>query len=72
MAELNIAFKATTKTVGLIMNREGTVKVEKGVMKINLKNLDRRLLNKLNEYSDYINNKLSREAVKIQSNPVLR
>lgn len=72
MAELSAAFKATTKTVGLIMNREGTIKVEKSVMKIHLKDLDRRLLNKLNEYVDYINGKLSREAVKIQSNPVLR
>jgi hypothetical protein len=65
MTELSIAFKATTKTVGLIMNREGTIKVEGGVMKIRLKNLDRRLLNKLNEYALYINSKLSREAIRI-------
>ena len=67
MAELGIAFKATTKTVGLIMNREGTIRVENGVMKIHLKDLDRRLLSKLNMYADYINGKLSREAVKINS-----
>jgi hypothetical protein len=72
MAELSTAFKATTKTVGLIMNRQGTIKVEKGVMKIQLKYLDRRLLNKLKEYADYINGKLSCEAVKIQSNHMLR
>jgi hypothetical protein len=49
VAELSMAFKATTKTIGLIMNREGTIKVEDGIMKIHLKNLDRRLLNKLSE-----------------------
>ena len=72
MAELSIAFKATTKTVGLIMNREGTIKVEGGVMKIHLKNLDRRLLSKITEYTDYINSKLSCQAVKIQSNTMPR
>ena len=39
MAELSIAFKATTKTVGLIMNWEGTIQVEDDVMKIRLKDL---------------------------------
>jgi len=48
------------------MNREGTIKVERGVMKIHLKNLDRRLLNKLNDYADYINTKLSQETVIIR------
>ncbi|MDH2901536.1 MAG: hypothetical protein PXY39_11255 [archaeon] len=67
MAELSMAFKATTKTIGLIMNREGTIKVEDGIMKIHLKNLDRRLLNKLSEYAAYINGKLSNEGVKICS-----
>ena len=66
MAELSMAFKATTKTVGLIMNREGTINVERGVMKIHLKNLDRRLLNKLSAYADYINTKLSQDTVIIR------
>jgi hypothetical protein len=72
MAELSIAFKATTKTVGLIVNHEGTIKVENSVMKIRLKSLDRRLLNKLNEYAVYINSRLSREAVKIHSTLMVR
>ncbi|MHB8567421.1 MAG: hypothetical protein ACYC9U_10025, partial [Nitrososphaerales archaeon] len=66
MAELSMAFKATTKTIGLIMNREGTIRVEHSVLKIHLKNLDRRLLNKLNDYADYINTKLSQETVIIR------
>jgi hypothetical protein len=55
MAELGIAFKASTKTIGLLLNREGSMAVSNGVMKIRLKNLDRRLLTKMREYVDYIN-----------------
>lgn len=72
MTELSMAFKATTKTVGLIMNREGTIKVESGVMKLHLKNLDRRLLNKLSEYADYINTKSSFESITIRYKPMPR
>lgn len=72
MAELSMAFKATTKTVGLIMNREGTIKVESGVMTIHLKNLDRRLLNKLSKYTDYINGKSAQELVSIHYKPMLQ
>lgn len=72
MAELSIAFRATTKTIGLIMNREGTIKVESGVMKLHLKNLDRRLMNKLNAYADYINNKSAQEIVRIHYKPLLQ
>lgn len=55
MAEMGRAFRASTKTIGLIMDREGRVTVKNGVMKLYLKGLDRRLLRKTASYVDCVN-----------------
>jgi hypothetical protein len=65
MAEMGRAFGASTKTVGLIMNREGRVTVEEGVMKVRLEGLDRRLLGKIQSYVEHVN-RLRRGSVKLR------
>ena len=64
MSELTIAFKSSTKTIGLLMNRDGTISVEDGVMMIRLRNLDSRLLMKVDAYARHINSLYAKKAVK--------
>ncbi len=72
MAELGIAFRASTKTVGLLLNREGSMAVSNGVMKIRLKNLDRRLLTKIRGYVDCINARSKRKDASLSYKLMLR
>jgi hypothetical protein len=55
MAEMGRAFGASTRTVGLIMDREGRATVKGRMMRIHLEGLDRRLLGKIESYVDYVN-----------------
>ena len=72
MAELGIAFKASTKTIGLLLNREGSMAVSNGAMKIRLKNLDRRLLTKMRGYVDCINARSKRKDASLSYKLMLR
>jgi Transposase DDE domain len=57
MAEMGRAFGASTRTIGLIMDREGRITVKGGTMKVHLEGLDRRLLRKIASYVNYINHR---------------
>lgn len=65
MAEMGRAFGASTKTVGLIMDREGSITVNEGVMKLQLGGVDRRLLGKLQSYVRHVN-RLRRGSAKLR------
>jgi len=65
MAEMGRAFGASTRTIGLIMDREGRMVAEGGVMKLRLGGLDRRLVGKLQSYVKYAN-KLRRGSVRLR------
>ncbi len=55
IAEMGRAFGASTRTVGLIMDREGRITVKGRMMRVHLEGLDRRLLGKIESYVDYVN-----------------